>query len=618
MIGKIIRRILEYIKKKGGLLKAMKAIQRAIRINGFRVILFRLRNYVKNEYFIGQTKKRHLASIARENKQSHIEKKAVEKEISRFQMKPLVSIVIPVYNVPLPYLDACVDSVRKQIYPNWEICIADDASTISGIREKIQEYSRNDARIRYAFRDMNGHISQASNTALSLATGDFVALLDHDDMLSPYALMEFARLLNRSPDIDYVYTDEDKVDSEGARYFDPFFKPGWSPDTLLSIMYTSHLSIFRRSIIDAVGGFRNGYEGAQDYDLVLRVTERTTKIAHIPQVLYHWRAISGSTASSGNEKSYAFQAGVKARQDALIRRNISARIESLNRCDGVHILYNVPKEKLISIIIPTKNHYTDVAACIDSIMELSTWRHFEILLVDNGSDERESLDCFNSYSEGNDNLRILRMDVPFNYSLLNNRAVEFAKGELLLFLNNDTIVITPDWLERMAGQALQSHTGAVGAKLLYPDDTIQHCGVVGHRGHVAGHAFLHQKRDTLGYFNRTHIAYNFLAVTAACLMVKKDRFLQCGGFNETDLAVAFNDVDLNLSLLELGYYNVMRPDVLLYHSESKTRGYEDSPEKVARFQREIEYMRRKWAEKYLDNDPFYNENLNPEAYFNVL
>ncbi|OJG79199.1 glycosyl transferase [Enterococcus ratti] len=530
-----------------------------------------------------------------------------------FNYRPLISVIMPVYNVEIKWLEKCIESVLNQTYEKWELCISDDASTDPKIRKCLEAYQKKDQRIKVIFRKENGHISLATNSALEVAKGEFIALLDNDDELPPYALFEVAKVLNEHPELDVIYSDEDKIDANGHR-FDPHFKADWSPDTLMGNNYISHLGVYRTSLVKKLGGFRKGYEGSQDYDLILRVTEQIPKehIYHIDKILYHWRTIPGSTASSGEAKNYIYDSGVKALTDALKRRNIKGMVRP-GRISGFYeVSYEVLNEELVSIIIPTKNGYDDLKLCVDSIIEKTNYSNYEIIVADNGSTDPKMQELFAEYKKKlKERFFVELIDIPFNYSRINNLAAKKANGKYLLFLNNDTEVIEPNWMTRMVSYAQFDRIGCVGAKLYYPDDTTQHAGVLVGIGGVAGHALNNYDRTHCGYFGRLVIDVNYLAVTAACMMVKTADFQAVNGFDET-LEVAFNDVDLCLKIYELGRFNVYAHQVELYHFESKSRGYEDTPEKQKRFAGEIKKMQDKWP-KYIAHDPFYNDNLTKEG-----
>ena len=534
---------------------------------------------------------------------------AMTQEIATFHYQPKISIAMPVYNVEEKWLRLYIDSILNQVYTNWELCMADDASTDPNVKKILTEYQQLDERIRVVFREQNGHISEATNSALAIATGEFVALLDNDDELAINAFYEVVKVLNENPELDLIYSDEDKIDMDGNRS-DPAFKPDWSPDLLLGTNYISHLGVYRRSILEEIGGFRKGYEGSQDYDLVLRFTEKTTKerIKHIPKVLYYWRMLPTSTAVDQGSKGYAFEAGLRAVQDALVRRGINGHATH-GAANGLYdVYYDIESEKLVSIIIPTKNGYKDVQRCVSSIIEKTTYQNYEIIMADNGSTDPKMHELYAEFEQQlPGRFFVESIDIPFNFSTINNRAAKKAHGEYLLFLNNDTEVITENWLTLMVSFAQQERIGCVGAKLLYPNNTVQHAGVILGLGGVAGHGHYGYPHGDLGYFGRLAINVNYSAVTAACLLMKKADFDAVGGFEEA-FTVAFNDVDLCLKVQALGRDNVWLHEAELYHFESQTRGYDDKGKKKKRFEQEKVMMEEKWG-PLIENDPFYNPNL---------
>lgn len=535
---------------------------------------------------------------------------AIQKEIQNFKYQPKISILMPVYNVEQNWLEKCIQSVQNQFYPNWELCMADDCSTDESVRPTLEKYAQSDERIKVVFRSENGHISRATNSALEIATGEFVALLDNDDELAPIAFYEVVKALNENPELDLIYSDEDKIDMQGNR-FDPAFKPDWSPDLLLGTNYISHLGVYRRSIMNEIGGFRPGFEGSQDYDLVLRFTEKTTaqRIHHIPKVLYYWRILPTSTAADQSTKGYAFEAGLKAVQEALVRRGIKGTAHHAAGNGLYDVEYEVLSTDLVSIIIPTRDGYDDMLRCLNSIVAKTSYPNYEIIVADNGStDERMEKLYAKFKGQLGERFRVESIDIPFNYSRINNLAAQKAKGKYLLFLNNDTEVITPGWITKMVSFAQFERIGMVGAKLYYPNQTIQHAGVIVGLGGAAGHCHHTYPKGDFGYFGKLEINVNYLAVTAACCMIRKADFEQLGGFEEK-LTVAFNDVDLCLREYEAGHDNVWLHGVELYHYESQTRGYENTPEKKARFDQETKFMEDCWG-KYIVNDPFYNPNLS--------
>ncbi|MGL5042244.1 MAG: glycosyltransferase family 2 protein [Culicoidibacterales bacterium] len=596
----MISRTQKYLKKNGGLIASLKAFLSAFSEYGLKNVLIRIFYPVRHKDYQYQ--------IWIRNKEKKHNIREVLNEIKGFSKTPKISILVPVYNVEAKYLKECIDSVISQYYKNWELILVDDFSSYTYIRPLLEEYARNDMRIKSIFRTKNGHISAATNTGLEVASGEFIALLDNDDRIKPEALFEVVKIINENDEVDMIYTDEDKIDSEGKFRTGVFFKPDWSPDAFLGHMYLCHFGFYRTEIARKIGGFRLGYEGAQDYDFVLRFTEQTRKIYHVAKVLYHWRMIPTSTASGAGNKDYAYDASIRAKNDAIKRRGYNAVLELLPEIHATNIKFLPEEDDLVSIIIPTRNHHLDLEKCISSILEKSTWKRYEIIIVDNGSDDQDTLDLFEKYEREYPFITILKLDIPFNYSKLNNEAVKITKGNLLLFLNNDTMVITPDWLEVMIGQARQNYTGAVGAKLYYEDNTIQHAGVVMYDV-GPGHAFQYFDRASIGYFGRLLVNYNYLAVTGAALMVEKTKFLSVGGFDAENLKIAYNDVDLCLKLYNAGYFNVVRNDVELYHLESKSRGYEDTSEKIERLSKERNYLDEKWGETLTGGDPFYNENM---------
>lgn len=520
----------------------------------------------------------------------------------KFKYNPLISVIIPTYNVSRKLLSECIESVLKQSYTNFEICIADDNSTLDETIETLKEYEQND-KIKIVYRKVNGMISECSNTAISVATGEFIVLLDNDDLIEKDALYYIVDALNNDKKIDMIYTDEDKLDFNG-RMMEPHFKPDYSPDTLMSVNYICHLCCMRKSIVDKLGGFRSEFDGSQDYDLFLRFTEVTNKIYHIRKILYHWRQTKTSTAGYMGNKSYAYIAGKKAIESALKRRKIKGEVLENPRVSTYLVKYG-NNNPLVSIIIPIKDKAKMTKRCIDSLYEKNTYKNFEIILVDNNSSEEETFKMLDEYKK-RDNFKVLRLECEFNYSHINNEAVKIATGDYLLFLNNDTEVLDADFIEWMVGYASLPHVGCVGIKLLYPDKLVQHAGVVLGYGGVAGHIYVTASNNDNGLFGRLCMPYDYTAVTAACLMIDKKKFNTVKGFDE-NLKVALNDVDLNLKVLDKGYYNVCLSNITMFHYESKSRGYEASKEKHERFLSEQEYMKNKWG-KMLDDDKFFSKN----------
>lgn len=519
------------------------------------------------------------------------------------------SILLPTYNTPEQWLRRCLDTVLAQTYPHWELCIADDASTDPRVRTVLQQYADREPRIKLAWRARNGHIVQASNTALELATGDFVALLDHDDELHSEALASVALALQRHPQWQIVYSDEDKIDEQGQR-FDPYFKPDWNPALLCGQNCFSHLGVYSRELMQSLGGFREGTEGSQDWDLALRCSEKLSadQVGHIPLVLYHWRAVTGSTAQGVDQKSYAHDAAIRVLREHFKRREVAAEVLALDGILGMfRVRYPLPESKSsVSIVIPTRDRLDLLQRCVESILEHSTYAHFEIVIVDNRSCEPATL-AYLSCIADDPRVRVLRHDRPFNYAIINNEAVATCASELICLLNNDVEVITPGWLEELASHALRPEVGAVGAMLYYPNDTIQHAGVITGVHGVAAHPYCGMPRGYPGQMARAKLTQSMSAVTGACLMVRRDLYRRINGLDGS-FQVAFNDVDFCLRLRQAGYTNIWTPVAEMYHHESASRGEENTPEKRARFAREVELMQSRWGAQ-LEFDPAYNPNL---------
>ena len=531
-----------------------------------------------------------------------------KKQVESLPYQPLISIVVPVYNVDEIWLRKCIESVRTQIYPHWELCIADDCSPKRHVQEVLREYEALDSRIKVVYRQENGHISRSSNSALDLAGGEYIALLDHDDELTVDALYENVLLLNEHPEADMIYSDEDKIGEDGVCY-SPFFKPDWSPDLFLSQMYTCHFGVYRASLIRKIGGFRVGYEGSQDYDLVLRFTEQTNHIFHIPKILYHWRTIAESTALNSSSKGYAYVAGLKALQSALERRGEPGWVEAVENYPGQYRAhFSVQGQPLVSILIPTRDMAQVLAPCLQSLFAVTAYKRFEVVLIDNGSKREDTKQLLQYWRDKEpERFRVLELDIPFNYSRLNNEAAKAARGEYLVLLNNDIRIVSPDWLEEMLGQAQRASVGAVGARLLYPNRTIQHVGVTLGIVGPANHGHRGVEAASPGYFGRLLVTANYAAVTGACLLVSKKRYEAVGGLDES-LSIAFNDVDFCLKLWKKGWYNLVLNHVELIHDESRSRGKDTTPEKQKRLQDEAALMKERWG-SLLYNDPFYNVNL---------
>ena len=519
---------------------------------------------------------------------------------------PVFSIVVPAYRTPVLFLEQMIESVRSQTYPFWELCIANASPEDEQMAEVLQRYVQMDQRIHVKNLNKNLGIAENTNEAFSMASGTFVGLLDHDDLLAPQALYRMMERLEEK-EIDVFYTDEDKVTTDLAEHFQPHFKPDFNLDLLRSNNYITHFFVVRKELVRKVGGFRREYDGAQDYDFIFRCVEQAGEICHIPEILYHWRTHKESTSDNPVSKMYAFEAGKRAIEGNLERCGVQAVVSHTKDLGFYQVEYPVQGSPLVSVLIPNKDQKESLKKCLDSVFEKTTYSNYEIIIIENNSTESETFEYYRELQKRS-NVKVITWKEGFNYSAINNFGEKEASGDYLLFLNNDVEVINPRWMEEMLGNCQRPEVGITGAKLYYPDDTIQHAGTIIGIGGIAGHAFLNMPRSRTGYLHKASIQMNLSAVTAACMMMKRSVFEQIGGFEEK-LTVAFNDVDLCLRTVQAGYLVVYNPKVELYHYESKSRGSEDNEEKVRRFQREIEFMRSRWITILKEGDPNYNKNL---------
>lgn len=525
-----------------------------------------------------------------------------------FSYSPKISIVVPLYKTNPEFLSQLIDSVKGQTYKNWELCLSDGSGADSPIKGILEKYMAEEPRIKVVFHDEPLRIAENTNAAIEAATGDFIAFADHDDVLTAHALYSCVKALNEDQDIEVLYSDEDKMTMDGRKFFMPHFKPDFNLDLLCTVNYICHLFVVKRGLLDKVGLLRPEFDGAQDYDFIFRCVEATEHIRHIPMILYHWRSHEDSTAENPESKMYAFDAGARAIGAHYERIGVKAEVSNGEFLGLYRTKFIRDYDPLISIIIPNKDHIQDLERCINSIEGKSTYRNVEYIIVENNSTEKETFAYYKELEARNPKVKVVYWEGVFNYSEINNFGASYAKGEYFLLLNNDTEVINSDWLEEMLGYCMRPDVGIVGARLYYEDDTIQHAGVVLGFGGIAGHCFVQQPRGNTGYCHRIICAQDYSAVTAACMMVKKKAFDEAGGLSP-DLAVAFNDIDFCLKVRDRGYLVVYNPYAELYHYESKSRGLEDTPEKMARFNKEIATLEAHWPDIFKKPDPYYNPNL---------
>lgn len=531
----------------------------------------------------------------------------------RFTYSPFISVVVPAYRTPGAFLIQMIESLQNQTYTNWELCIANASPEEKEMGEILKKYAGEDSRIKVKELQKNLGIAENTNEAFAMAKGEFLGLLDHDDLLAPQALYRMVEMMNQHLEgkentlVDVIYSDEDKVTTDLSEYFQPHFKPDFNLDLLRSNNYITHFFVTRTALVRQTGGFRREYDGAQDYDFIFRCVEQAKMICHIPEILYHWRTHKASTADNPASKMYAFDAGKRAIEGNLARTGVKGVVSHTKDLGFYQVTYPVQGNPLVSILIPNKDQKEALKKCLDSVFEKTTYPNYEVIIIENNSQEEETFAYYKEL-EQRKNVKVVTWEAGFNYSAINNFGETYASGEYLLFLNNDVEVINPRWMEEMLGNCQRREVGITGAKLYYPDGTIQHAGIIIGIGGIAGHAFLNMPGSRTGYLHKASLQMDLSAVTAACMMMKRSVFKELGGFEEK-LAVAFNDVDLCLRTVQAGYLVVYDPQVELYHYESKSRGTEDSEEKIRRFQGEIEFMRTRWIKLLKEGDPYYNKNL---------
>ncbi|MBD7910216.1 glycosyltransferase family 2 protein [Clostridium cibarium] len=570
-----------------------------IKENGFKSFVFKALRKLKGDrldykFWIDQ----HVISEAElESQKSYV-----------FEYEPLISILIPTYKTPKHLLIETIDSVLKQSYRNWELCIADGASELEYINQMLDSYAEKDDRIKVKYLDENKGIAGNTQECYYMATGDYIGLFDHDDLLEPNALFEIVKAVNEDKTIDFIYTDEDKINEKSDYRFDPHFKQDYAVDTFRSYNYICHFSVFRKDLMDKISGFRDGFNGSQDYDIILRATEQAKNIHHIPKILYSWRVHSGSTAGNPRNKMYCYDSAKKAIDEELVRKGIKGKTRDGKYIGTYEVDYEIIGNPKVSILIPTKDHIEDLNRTIVSVIEKTDYKNYEIIVIENNSEQKDTFEYYKEIQEKYENIKVVTWEKGFNYSAINNYGAQFATGDFILLLNNDVEVINKEWLTKMIGLAQREDVGCVGAKLYYPDNTIQHGGIIVGLGGAAAHAHRCFKRKEYGYFLRLGITHNLSAVTGACLLVKKSVFDEVGGLDET-FEVAYNDVDFCLRVLKTGRVNAWTPYAELYHYESKSRGKEDTEEKAARFKGEFDRFRERYSDFLEKGDPYYNVNL---------
>ena len=512
---------------------------------------------------------------------------------------PLLSIVVPVYRPALWYFRECVLSVLNQSYPHWELCLCDDGSDDAELSAAMAEFAGSDSRIKALALDANGGISAASNRALAAATGEFIVLLDHDDLLTPNALAEIATVIATHDDVDVVYSDEDKID-ESDRVNQPHFKPDWDPDLLLSYPYLGHVTAIRHGVLSRIGGFRSEFDGSQDFDVMLRATEVARRVVHIPKVLYHWRMVAGSAAGDPDAKPWAYSASRRALQDAVERRGIDGTVDTGPFLGAYHVRRSIQGSPTVAVVIPFRDQAAMTLDCLESLERSPGYAISEVILIDNGSTEPETR-ALRRVLEQRPRTRVLDDPRPFNWSAMNNTAVAQSRADMVLFLNNDIEASSEGWLHAMVELAVRPEIGAVGARLLYPDGNLQHAGVVLGLGGIGMHLFSGMPSERIGYFGWDRVVRSYSALTAACMLVRRNVFEEVGGFDEA-LPVAFNDIDFCLRLGQAGYRLLYTPHAELIHHESVSRGQSGHTSDFR------EFLRR-WEGVLRQDDPFYNPNL---------
>lgn len=541
---------------------------------------------------------------------NELTKEEIERQKAyKFNFSPKISIVVPMYNTDEIFFKELVESIENQTYSNWELCLADGSETQN---ESLKQYYEKNKKIKYKFLNENKGISENTNKAIEMATGEYIGFLDHDDLISQDALFEMVKVINENQNAEFIYSDEDKIDEQYER-FEPYFKPDYSPETLACNNYITHFVVVKKELLDRVGKLNSEFNGAQDFDFVLRATSEAKDVVHISKILYHWRVHKSSTANVADAKPYAYEAGKKAVEAHLKRMGRNGIVEDGQDVPGIYkIKYEIEGNPKVSILIPNKDNINLLKTCIDSILKLTTYKNYEIVVIENNSEKKETLEYYNEISK-NENVRILNSGIKeFNYSKIINFGVQNVDSEFVIQLNNDTKILNSDWLENMVGYAQNKEIGAVGARLYYEDKTIQHAGIIVGLSGIAGNMLVNLPYGKHAYFGREAATRNVAAVTGACLLCRRELYEEVGFMDEEKFKVAFNDVDFCLKLLEKGYRNIYNPYVELIHYESKSRGYEYTKEQEERFNKESENFKTKWK-KYIDYDPYYNINFSRKS-----
>lgn len=535
------------------------------------------------------------------------ERELLKQKQENFEITPCFSIVVPLYKTPKRFLEELVVSVKNQTYSNWQLVLCDGSGSDTNLTPILEAMTGSDERIIYETSDKPLGIADNTNKAIAMATGDYIVLGDHDDLFTANALYECVKAINSDKNIDMIYTDEDKVDMNSKHFFEPSLKPDFNIDLLRSNNYICHMLVIKRTLIQCVGMFDNDFDGAQDYDFIFRCSEKAKRIYHIPKILYHWRCHSGSTAANPESKLYAFEAGKRAVEAHYSRLGIKAKVSNGPSLGIYKTTYDIIGNPMVSIVIPNKDHTEDLDVCLKSIFSKTDYNNYEVIIIENNSTEEKTFEYYKTIQK-DDRVKVVTWKDEFNYSAINNFGVKYASGDFILFLNNDVEVINEEWLRQMLGFCQRDEVGIVGARLYFKDDSIQHAGVIVGFGGIAGHAFVTLSEDDDLYMSRSKVAVDYSAVTAACMMTKKNLFLKVGGFDEA-YKVAFNDVDYCMKIRELDKLVVYNPYAMLYHYESKSRGAEDTPEKVQRFNSEVDRFASKWPDILEKGDPYYNVNL---------